>query len=344
MTTSRQRLLLFGVLVALCALAAIIYVAFAAGRADRVNSEPPLPGTRSASEVAALGDTPRIVFRSTRPDANYSRLAAVPLNAVDGPPIVSDLECARVDVADGVGMCLESEFGLLDPYHAVRFDDQLREVWRVPLKGLPSRVRIAPDGSLAAITVFVAGHSYMDAGFSTLTTLVDLETRKTLGDLEQFEVTRDGRSFKEVDFNFWGVTFRDDSRTFYATLASGGNTYLVQGDAMTKTARVLHDNVECPSLSPDGTRIAYKKRVSGPGLVRWRFHVLDLETMTETPLAEARSIDDQVEWLDDERIIYSTASDDDPASPDTWVVPADGSGKPALYREATDSAVVVATP
>jgi hypothetical protein len=39
---------------------------------------------------------------------------------------------------------------------------------------------------------------------------------------------------------------------------------------------VIHDNVECPSLSPDGTRIGYKRLIDDRG--HWGFHVLDLAT------------------------------------------------------------------
>jgi hypothetical protein len=56
----------------------------------------------------------------------------------------------------------------------------------------------------------------------------------------------------------------------------------------------------------------------------WRLHVLDLASGRETALAETRSVDDQVEWLDDERIMYGLAGD-------VWVVPADGGGKPRVY-------------
>ena len=73
----------------------------------------------------------------------------------------------------------------------------------------------------------------------------------------------------------------------------------------TRRARVLHENVECPSISPDNTRVAYKKWVGDT----WQLHVLDLATMRETPLAEKRHIDDQVEWLDDERILYGLGTD-----------------------------------
>ena len=65
-----------------------------------------------------------------------------------------------------------------------------------------------------------------------------------------------------ADFNFWGVTFAADSDTFYATLSSGGVNYLIVGRVTTRRVQVVRADVECPSLSPDGTHIAYKHRVS----------------------------------------------------------------------------------
>lgn len=64
---------------------------------------------------------------------------------------------------------------------------------------------------------------------------------------------------------------------------------------------MLREGVECPSLSPDNTRVVFKARI-GPS--SWRLHLLDLATLRDTPLAEARSVDDQAEWLDDESIAY----------------------------------------
>jgi hypothetical protein len=96
-----------------------------------------------------------------------------------------------------------------------------------------------------------------------------------------------------------------------------------------RRARVIHEG-ECPSLSPDETRIAYKKRRGNT----WRLHVLDLASGRETALAETRSVDDQVEWLDDERIMYGLAGD-------VWVVPADDGGRPRVYiPDAVSPAVV----
>ena len=46
-----------------------------------------------------------------------------------------------------------------------------------------------------------------------------------------------------------------------ATLSSGGRHYLIKGSVNGRDARVIHEGVECPSLSPDNHRIAFKKRI-----------------------------------------------------------------------------------
>jgi len=123
----------------------------------------------------------------------------------------------------------------------------------------------------------------------------------------------------------------------WATLGTGGHTYLVDGNIAAWTVKVLRDGVECPSLSPDGTRIAFKSKVPGSGGltgVQWRLSVLSLDTLVAHPLAETRSVDDQAEWLDDGTVLYSVQSD-------TYAVPADGSGAPRLFAHRADSPVVL---
>jgi WD40-like Beta Propeller Repeat len=129
-----------------------------------------------------------------------------------------------------------------------------------PLEGVPSRTRVASDGSIAVATVFVAGDSYAVDGFSTRTLLFDLRRHSSLGDLEDFQVERDGRSFKSIDFNFWGVTFSANPDRFYAVLASARRLYLVEGRVSARRLGVIREGNECPSLSPDGRRIAFKAR------------------------------------------------------------------------------------
>ncbi len=187
----------------------------------------------------------------------------------------------------------------------------------LPLTGPPSRARVSRDGRLGAVTVFESGHSYAEAGFSTRTTILDLASGTAVADLESFGVWKDGAPISRIDVNFWGVTFAPDGRHSFATLAYGGTPYLVEGDLETRDVRVLAPHVECPSLSPDGMRLAFK-RADG---LRWRLWVRDLASGAEHAIdGETRSIDDQVEWLDDSQVLYQFPSDD---GNNLWVVHTD---------------------
>jgi Tol biopolymer transport system component len=134
-------------------------------------------------------------------------------------------------------------------------------------------------------------------------------------------VTKDGKPFDAVDFNFWGVTFAKDPNRFYATLATGKHHYLVEGNVSAQSMRVLRDGVEGPSLSPDNRQIAFKSRIGDDD--NWHVDVLDLDTLADHPVAETRSVDDQVEWLDNKTLGYSDGSN-------VYTVPADGSGEEQL--------------
>jgi hypothetical protein len=165
-------------------------------------------------------------------------------------------------------------------YGATVFDGDFQPLHQLRLSGVPSRVRVAPDGRRAAITVFVSGHSYAASDFSTRTSFVDLRTGElVLDNMETFTVRRDGDVIKAADFNFWGVTFARDGNRFYATLGTRGQTYLIEGNLERREARVVHAGIECPALSPDNTRVAFKKRTGGViTAVTWRLSVLDLAT------------------------------------------------------------------
>jgi hypothetical protein len=242
----------------------------------------------------------------------------------------SDLACERIYFTAGRGLCLAVAPSGVE-YEATIFDSALQPVKRMGLTGLPSRARVSPDGRYGAMTVFVSGHAYLSGGgFSTTTTLVDMHSGQEIAQLEQFDVSKDGEPFDAVDFNFWGVTFARDSNLFYATLHSGDRYYLVEGNVRERTMRVIRDGVECPSLSPDGTRIAFKSRIGNEN--RWHLEVLDLATLSVQGLAEQRSIDDQAEWLDDETLAYSHGSN-------VYTVPADGSGSPQLLLHDASSPV-----
>ena len=309
-------------------------------------SPPPPPAADEPAGEVAIGDqeTGRdLLVRHTGLDESFGVASVERLGAAGRGRRATPLRCDRVDFAGERGVCLTTD-RFYTTHSILVFDGAFEPLHRLPLHGVPSRVRLAPNGRLAAVTVFVSGHSYLDEGFSTETSIVDTYSgERRIANLEELEVRRDGVRFRAVDFNFWGVTFAADSDRFYATLATAGATYLVQGRVSTRRADVVLDGVECPSLSSDGTRIAFKKRRPlGTGL-GWRLHVLDLRSRTVTPLAETRSVDDQAEWLNDATILYAIPdrSAPTPLVTDIWQVPADGGGAPELLLKGASSPAVL---
>jgi hypothetical protein len=335
------RVALFGAICVMCAVTAVGYLAMSSRSGDRS-----IDATTAGAAGSTLTDfvaTPHLLFRDTSGGGEHGRVAVSALDDPNGPRAMTSLRCDRVHMAAGSGLCLRAELGIFPRYEAMVFDDAFQVRHRFDIAGQPSRTQVSPDGTRAAYTVFVTGHSYADGGFSTRTAIVDVATGDELAELEQFTVRRDGEVFDEEDFNFWGVTFTDDADRFYATLGTGEEVLLVEGDLTTRELKVITDDVECPSLSPDGTRVAYKERhVDAFGLVSWRLAVLDLATTERVTLAETRDIDDQAEWVDDRTVMYGL---DDPSSfsPETevWTVPADGGGEPSLLAEAAWSPVIV---
>jgi hypothetical protein len=305
--------------------------------------------TRTEKPLQSLpdsGSAPYLLLRVTGPGSSHGRMALEALATSDGARSVSTMNCDRVHAAAGRGICLEARRGALTTYHAHLFDSALRKTASFDLAGAPSRTRMSADGTLAATTVFVSGHSYSAPGFSTRTSIIDVQGgRMIAADLETFAVTKDGgQPFKASDFNFWGVTFTPDAKGFYATLQTSGQQWLVQGDIAQRRMTVIAPNVECPSLSPDGQRIAFKRRVVPPpqGRVVWQLVVRELASGKETALArETRSVDDQVEWIDNREIAYSVPDDTTPAATNTFALAIDGSSAPRLLAPLAYSPAVV---
>ncbi|MFI1658252.1 TolB-like translocation protein [Streptomyces sp. NPDC020472] len=307
------------------AAASLLHAADRAAEKDRPRAGG--PAIASGRISLASGADRRIVFRNMAWGPHRDELVTVPAGTPAGPRTASGVKCLRFHAAGGTGICLQAVRGAVeDSYRAVVVDSALKERAHYPLPGVPTRARVSPSGRLVAWTVFVGGDSYASASFSTRTAVLDTSTGRLTSSLEEFRVVKDGKDHRAADTNFWGVTFSRDDRHFYATMATGGRTYLVRGDLTARTVTTLHQNVECPSLSPDETRIVYKKRVAGaPADAPWHEYALDLATLRETALAEPRSVDDQAVWLDDRTVSYSLPGD---YGADLYTVPSDGSGAP----------------
>jgi hypothetical protein len=325
---SRSKKIL-AILVVLCVVGGGAYVAVAALGPSQTTTD----ARPEASEVLAHTD---LMVRAV--DPGNTRLNGRVFEVDDGQVKrrSGDLACERVYYAAGRGICMGVAASGVD-YDATVFDSDFKSVNKISLTGLPSRARVSADGRYGSMTVFVTGDSYLESptAFSTRTTILDMSDGSQIAQLEQFDVSKDGKPFDAVDFNFWGVTFAKDPNRFYATLGTGGEHYLVEGNVRERSMRVLRDGVECPSLSPDGKQIAYKSRIGDSN--RWHLRVLDVATLADHPVAESHSIDDQVEWLDNDTLAYSDGTN-------VYTVPADGSGEARLLVKDATSPVRLEAP
>ena len=153
-------------------------------------------------------------------------------------------------------------------------DDQLRRSATLPINGVPTRARVSADGRMVAWTTFVGGDSYLQRRASPPAPASSTSHRRAGQSAGGLHGRRPEACRR--DANFWGVTFAADDNTFYATMSTGGHLYLVRGDFAAEPCTIAGRRVECPSLSPDGTRLVYKKRLPDP---TWQLWVYDLATM-----------------------------------------------------------------
>jgi len=303
------------------------YGVYAAHRHSAAVSGSPAP-----QATLSLTGAPKILYLSTAIGAGYEHLAEVPVADPGAAPAVTPLNCQRSYASGGTLVCLKTVGSLVATEYAEVYNTDSatpRQVDQVELPGIPSRARVSADGKMVAWTVFVSGDSYNGPEFSTRTGILDVSTGAVVDSLETFTAYVDGAAYHAVDINYWGVTFTADDNRFYATMGSNGQTWLMLGNLATKTLHSVVTNVECPSLSPDGTRIVFKKRVGTNLSAPWRLYVLDLATLKETALAETRSIDDQAAWLNNNTVMYDVPQAHG-SGYDIWDVPADGSGTPRL--------------
>jgi WD40 repeat protein len=323
----RVRLVALAAVVVLSVAGTVIYVASVRGERAREAAAAPVV---AVADLSVVTQEPHVVFRSTAIGDDYGRVAVVSLAAPAGPRAYTPATCDRVYARRAEAVCLFAKPGLVTTYRA----EVLGADWAVrrtlPLSGVPSRTRLSPDSSWAATTTFVSGHDYTSPGqFSTETRVTRLAGGPSLN-LEDFRLEVDGRRITNKNRNMWGVTFVDDDR-FYATAASGNKTWLVRGSIPARELVALREDAECPSLSPDGTRLAFKTRDGEPA-GQWRIAVYDIASGRATILAEQHSVDDQIEWLDDKQVLYGLPrSGNGPSASDVWTVPADGSGSPRLF-------------
>ncbi len=280
------------------------YVAWTAVQQPAVSENAPKPVAGDVMFIELNGGQDRVITRTP-----------------DGQRAASALRCQRFYRAATTSVCLRLA-GPGPTYEAAVMTADNSVIKTIPLPGIPSRARVSASGNIVSWTSFVTGDSYaVPGGFSTRTGFFDLRTGEVTESIEHFDATVQNRPMKAADVNYWGITVAADDTTFYATLASGGLNWLVKGDLKAKTVKSVRQNAECPSLSPDGTRVAYKKRPTP--LDKWELVVLDLRTNQEVKLPGTGGIDDQAAWIDERTLAFGMAKDEKKTA--IFFVPADAS-------------------
>jgi hypothetical protein len=298
----------------------------------RVQASSPAPMMRAARTPLAA---PFLMFRALAPARVHDRVAMRALGVRDPILAVTPLTCARVHFGGGRGLCLVEEAAAMATRHvAFVFDRRFRRQHRIPLAGVPTRVRVSPDGRLAAVSTYAEEESPAGERLALESVLIDTVRGVVLADLRDFTVDPEGLVGTPRDFS--SVAFDADGDRFYATLSTPDSRHLVVGSARARRLVAIAAGMANEALSPDGRRLIVK-RVNDRGF--WQLSILDLASMTEQHLEhQMRSIDDQVEWLDDGSVIFHDATG---AGTGIWRLTADGRSEPQLLVADAYSPVVV---
>lgn len=282
------------------------------------------------------------------PGDDYGRV--VVLHA-DGTRQLLERRCERLHIAAQLGICVsrEESFGLatFTARYLDAADTELREVRNFPSQ-LPSRARVSPSGTLVSTTAFVTGTSYADIGgeAETLAIVDEADASTNLRGLTQFEVlSRDDR-YQGVVGEYWGVSFVDEDQ-FWVTGFFGEEPEVLEGSVSRGVLTPSGLAGSCPSVSPDGSTLVFKRlQDDGEG---FDLVAANLDSGTTWLLGESRSVDDQVEWLDDDTILYAlhTNSVEEGgaavAQPqfDIWSLDIAEGSEPQLFLPAADSPAAI---
>jgi hypothetical protein len=252
---------------------------------------------------------------------------------------VAGLSCMRLHYAGGRGLCLVQETAENPPtYAAFVFDESFTRGVRFALSGVPTRVRVAPNGRRAAVTTYEEEERTEGERLATHSIIVDLESGRVLADLREFHV--DGGALlpaaSQEPLDFSSVAFEPDGDRFFATLTTSRERFLVAGSVDQRRLTIVRAGIASEGLSPDGRHLAIKRVIDERG--SWQLGVLDLQSGNARDLRQSSSsVDDQVEWWDDRHVLYHDVDGD---TTSVWILPVDGVNGPRVaIKDAYSGAV-----
>lgn len=316
---------------------------FEASQQATVEAQPtvePQPTVEAAIEPGLAAAPGEVMVINRVPGPDYGRLA---IRHADGTRTLLDRTCLRVHISADHGVCISQNEGIVPTFTTTFFEavNPEVEIKSYP-SALPSRARISPEGTLSAVTAFVTGSSYADIGgeATTIVTIDEIDSSRLLRGITGFEIDSDESRFDNLNPQYWGITFVDENE-FYITGYFGEQPEVMHGwvDMLTMEPTGLIGS--CPSLSPDGRTLVYKELQDDGS---FQLVAVDLETDESWALGETRSVDDQVEWLDDDTILYALHPDgrEDLVQPefDIWMVDIAPGSEPEIFLPNADSPAV----
>lgn len=358
---NQRNLLLIGGLVALLAVMGVLYLAWASTRvsndlADRearalaANEEfqaslptpTPMPVEVTPIPVSLAPLPGEVLFVNRVPGDDYGRLG---IRHADGSRTLLDHDCLRVHAGGDHGICLGPDPRIPGAFVTTFFEiENPALVIKAYASALPSRTRISPDGKFSSVTAFATGSSYEDISTetTTLVTIDEIDAGRPLQSPFQFDVVGSTEErFENFDVQFWGISWANND-DFYLTGFYGEFPEIMKASLENRSLTPTGYEGSCPSLSPDGRTLVYKETLPEGG---FKLVAVDLETDTKWDLNEGRSVDDQVEWLDNDTILYAlhTEGGDTLVQPgfDTWMLDIAEGSEPTLFLPNADSPAVV---
>ena len=276
------------------------------------------------------------------PGDDYGRLL---IRHLDGTRTLLNRTCMRAHIATDHGVCLAESGGVLGVAFTTTFfeADNLNADIKSYASPLPSRARISPNGTFSAVTAFVSGSSYADiaAETTTLVTIDEIDSTRLVRGANQFTIDSGEARFNNLNPQYWGITFAADEDEIYLTGFFGDRPEVMHGTLNNMVIEPTGWVGSCPSLSPDGKTLVFKEMTADNS---FELVAVDLETNTKHKLGETRSVDDQVEWLDNDTILYALhrAGGDTAVQPefDIWMVDIAEGSEPKLFLPNADSPAV----
>ena len=308
------------------------------GRAAVAGNREPVAAQRGAAAAMRPPRTraavPRLPLARPRPGDRQLRRAGRRARAT-ARVRRGGMSCERVYAVASAGICIARKQSLTASYEARILGPDLRVRHTVKLAGVPSRARVSPTAAMARRPRSSAGTRTPEPGqFSTETALYDMRRGRRIADVERFAVhgrrpphrrrRREpvGRHVRRARL---GPLLRDACdprrhapRRGQRARAPGACDPRQRRVPVAVAGRHAHRLQEARRQGPGGLALPRARPRTG----------------RETPLAEERPIDDQLEWLDDDNLLYRAAGT-------SWTVRADGSGTAREYLAAADSPAVV---